>query len=111
MGPGTPVVAKILANVQPRSHNDYVALQHDIDYLSSNEPIISDINAMLRGNNDLDGIALKLGLGARVVADILLGPYHKLSHFNDPNQGDQSEKRAQLELISGSKLWNPFYWK
>jgi hypothetical protein len=112
LGPGTPVVDKIINNVRPKSHNDYVALQHDIDYLSTDEPLKSDLNAVLRGNNSPDGLALKLGLGGRMIGDLLLGPFHSISHFNNKNTTDPNTKllQEQLQLISGSQAWNPFYW-
>lgn len=99
--------------MQPRSPNDFVALQHDIDYLSGNEPILSDINAIMRGNNSLDGLVLKLGLGARTVADILAGPYHRITHFNGSKYkgAELTQLQKELETISGSRTWNPFYWK
>lgn len=109
LGPGTDVVGKILSNVGAKSPNDYVAMQHDIDYLSGREPIISDINAILRANNSPDGLALKLGLGSRVVADILAGPFHKVTHFNK-EAGLSKEEVHQLEMISGSSAWNPGFW-
>lgn len=110
LGPGTDVVGKILSNTGAKSPNDYVAMQHDIDYLSGREPIASDINAILRANNSPDGLALKLGLGSRVVGDILAGPFHKLTHFNKES-GLSQEYIHQLEMISGSSAWNPAFWQ
>ncbi len=109
LGPGTKVVQKIYSGVQPASYNDYVARNHDIDYISNKEPIIADIKAILKSGPGLDGMALRLGLSARALVDFLSlpMPWHKYTHFNKSLTGsDEQDTVLQQELrrfVSGGK--------
>jgi len=71
LGPGTHVISNILNNKQPTSYTDYVAMLHDIDYLSNGGQDHADAVAMSRADNSLQGFAMKFGLGARVFASTL----------------------------------------
>lgn len=72
MGPGTHVIGNILNDIVPKSKTDAVALIHDIDYLTNEEPIISDFRAMSKAEWDLEGLAMRTGLGIRSVVDALM---------------------------------------
>lgn len=101
MGPGTHVVDRVLRRVKPTSHNDTLALRHDLDYLDRNkEPIISDLRAIMKSDASLQGAAMKIGLGLRSAFDFLehLHPLGtRFSHING---------RTDKLPISDSTLFN-----
>lgn len=101
MGPGTHVIDKIMNNIKPVDYNDLVAQQHDIDYLTDEEPILSDIQAILNSRSGLNGVALRLGLTIRTVLDILLMPLglHKYTHFNKSQTGNLAEDRKMQNYL------------
>lgn len=87
MGPGTHVINRLQKRMAPLSHTDSVAMYHDIDYLSKQEPILSDVKAILRTDNSLQGWAMRFGLGARSALDALLHilPIPNFTHINGRN--------------------------
>jgi hypothetical protein len=91
-GPRNSLIWQVMNNVQPKSYTDFVAREHDIDYLTDDEPILADIKAIYKSDWSLPGWIMKLGLGARAIADILLleTPYHKYTHFNSSYTGSKS---------------------
>jgi len=86
MGPGTHVVKRVLGKVKPSSYTDQIALRHDLDYLDNNkEPIVSDIKAIIKTDNSLQSLAMRVGLTTRSIFDILehLAPFGtRYSHIN-----------------------------
>lgn len=84
MGPGTHVITKILNGVLPKSETDLIAMYHDIDYLTNEEPIFSDMRAIGKTEFNLQGIAMRAGLGMRSVADAFLHltPFKNIAHLN-----------------------------
>lgn len=82
MGPGTHVIDNIFKRIKPTSQPDAVALQHDVDYLFDKEPIISDLRAIVRSDNSLQGMTMKIGLGARSIADYLIHTNPVLNYFD-----------------------------
>lgn len=89
MGPGTHAVERILTGVKPTSEVDAIAQLHDIDFLTGDEPIWSDIKAMSRtfgtsNPNSLQATAMRLGLGARSIFDLIEHVFtgSRLSHIN-----------------------------
>lgn len=106
LGPGTNIRNKIYGNFLPTTRNDYVARQHDIDYIGDHEPIYGDIKAIIKSGPGWDGVAMRLGLGFRTVADAVLYPFglHKLTHVNrsiNGNKYDDERLRAELEQYIG----------
>lgn len=89
MGPGTHVVERIKAGLRPTSKVDAIALRHDIDYLTNEEPIISDMRAILATFNNSEVLSyqatvMRLGLGLRSAADLLMHmiPVKNPTHIN-----------------------------
>lgn len=85
MGPGTHIITNILNGKKPVSETDAIALQHDIDYLTSEEPIFSDLRAIYKSGFDLQGIAMKTGLGLRTIVDALLHTTPFIPNFTHIN--------------------------
>lgn len=112
LGPGTNVIEKILQGVQPNGHNDYVAQQHDIDYLSNNDPLGSDISAIISTDNSPDGLALKLGLGARVVSDLLSRPFGLQQHtrWNKSETGNPKLDHELQDQLRDFTVKDPISW-
>lgn len=81
---------------------DSIAMQHDIDYLTKTEPIISDFKAIVRGfaqgGVSLSNIALILGLSGRSAVDRYVHklPVRNFTHIN----GDLDEERDAKLLES-----------
>jgi len=102
MGPGTHVVDRVFQGVRPTSQPDSVALQHDIDYLTKEEPIISDLRAIVRSNNSFQGQIMKAGLMSRSIADAFfhMNPIANLLHINPThiNNRTDSLKYTDSEL-------------
>lgn len=67
-GPGTHIVSNILNKVKPSNRTDAVTLKHDIDYMlatNRHEAFAADYRAVMQADNDLPGIATKIGLTGR----------------------------------------------
>jgi len=83
-------------------------MYHDIDYLSQNEPIFSDIRAIRDNITDwsLNGVALKLGLTARSLLDALYhiapGLYFNPTHINGRND-DYNMSDEELVMFLRNK--------
>ncbi len=103
MGPGTHIEERILKNIRPTTHIDQVAMEHDIDYLSDNEPIISDYKAILKtivAHNlyeQVQGAIMRYGLTLRSIYDGILHllPLPNIAHINTP-----SNKYKQLQQLA-----------
>lgn len=65
MGPGTNIVTRLYNNILPVNRNDAVTLLHDLDYISTLDPIIADDKAISELDYTISGIAGKLGLTLR----------------------------------------------
>jgi hypothetical protein len=112
MGPGTHVVDRVFKRQPPQSHNDLVALRHDIEYLDKNrEPILSDIKAIAKSDSTIEGLAMKLGLTTRAIVDTLehIYPWNtRISHINGRtdrlNMGDD-ELIMKLNDIIDEEGW------
>lgn len=99
LGPGTDVWNRVNNKSRPVSKADRAALDHDINYIlhpnSVPNAAIDDIIAMNESGWELDGIALKLGLGARIVGNILtLG---QLFNYNKSNSKTSVQKGKLLQ--------------
>jgi hypothetical protein len=90
MGPGTHIITKILNGVKPNSKTDAIAMIHDIDYLTQEEPIYSDLRAIFQSGFDLEGLVMKTGLGMRSVLDALMHimPINNITHINGRQYND-----------------------
>jgi hypothetical protein len=91
MGPGTNIIAKVLAKTKPYNRTDSVAREHDIDYLTNTEPIISDVKAIANSLSHPDSgtLPMLIGLSARSILDMMMHPISSLSednitHMNTP---------------------------
>lgn len=90
MGPGTHAVKRIMNDVKPNGPVDSIAQLHDVDFLTDDEPIYSDLKAIARANQvtdyryQLQASAMKLGLGTRSMVDALLHltPFPNITHIN-----------------------------
>jgi len=98
-GPGTHVAYNILNNILPTSKTDYVARQHDIDYLkSSGDPfqaMIDDAKAIARSDFSLEGLAMKTGLFSRMAGSLYTG----FNSFNFNQNNDTHEFNRQKGAI------------
>lgn len=73
---------------------------HDIDYLTEEEPIISDIRAMKSAEFNLEGLAMRTGLGIRSVVDALLHIMPLIPNFTHINGRKPDDiNMSQEELI------------
>lgn len=93
-GPGTHVVSNIMRGIKPTSTTDLVALEHDLDYYVDHEPITSDIKAIYNSDFSAEGVAMKVGLAGRSVADVI---WHSspLSYFGNPTHINEPKKITQ----------------
>ncbi len=90
MGPGTRIMTRILSHIRPTTHVDKVALEHDLDYITDKEPILSDLKAILKTFNPdsflefAQAISMRSGLLLRSVIDGLfhLTPFSNPTHIN-----------------------------
>jgi hypothetical protein len=109
MGPGTHVIDRILKGVAPTSYTDAVALQHDIDYLTDKDPIISDLKAIWLADNTMQGVVMKTGLVARSVVDLLTRPIGgwKINGRTDTLPMQSDELAMKLRELVKNNNWEP----
>lgn len=107
LGPGTPIVSNIINKVRPKSINDAVALQHDIDYLSGENRYWSDLKAIYRSKPGLDGTALRLGLSVRMLLDLITSgtPLNRFVRFDGGPLGPTENAELAAELTDLAKEW------
>jgi len=104
MGPFTPIESNILNGIRPKSYNDKIAMYHDIDYLSNEEPIMSDLKAIALSDNSIEGNTMKLGLTARSILDAYyhINPWSYIftnpTHINGSEGTDQEIRTKQDQL-------------
>lgn len=89
MGPGTDVAQRLEHGHKPVDHDDFVSLQHDIDYLGASNPIDiyrADFEAISRYKYDFHGLVGKSGLIAK---DAFLSPLSQIFfQGNDPRKAE-----------------------
>jgi hypothetical protein len=87
--------------VQPTSYIDSIAREHDIDYLTDEEPIYSDIRAILKTDNSIQGWAMRLGLTARSLADAVMHllPFKNFTHINGRSDKLQISTPALVKML------------
>lgn len=90
MGPGTDIKGRISRGVRPTTHIDEIAMKHDLDYSTSREPILSDIDAIIAtkvAHNPIEiiqAMVMRYGLTIRSVYDLLFHilPIENPLHIN-----------------------------
>jgi len=109
LGPGTDIEGRIDRGVTPTTHIDEIAMQHDLDYITNQEPIKSDIQAIAKigkihsFSELVQAIVMTYGLTVRSSIDLImhLFPFTNITHINKPGN-----KRFN-ELTQKSKLLKP----
>lgn len=96
LGPGTHIIKNILLNTKPTSRIDAIAMQHDIEYLSDGEKFESDFRAMVKADNSLQGVLMKIGLTSRIAIDAFLHMFGSQFHLNDNSSGITALQQQQL---------------
>lgn len=95
-GPGTHVIAKLKADIQPANKTDFVTLLHDIDYLRTaglpEKQRAADARALFYAPLDLPGVATNLGLLSRNFFGLT---------FNAPIKGLTAAETRQV----GEQVW------
>lgn len=107
LGPGTPVVTNIINRIKPVDRNDAVAMQHDIDYLKGDNRYWSDLKAIFRSQPGFAGMALRLGLTVRMIADMLTAysPLNGLVRFDRPLLEPTNNEALVKVLENEAKDW------
>ncbi len=110
MGPGTPIIDRLYQGVIPVDHVDEVAMYHDIDYTTSEEPIFSDLRA-IAGSFKVDTFkelveaeAMRLGLGVRSIVDAIL---HTLPFMPNVTHINEELGVSKEDLLTLAKQLKP----
>lgn len=78
MGPGTHIVERVNNRVMPTNKTDFVALLHDIDYLTNAGSHIgtakADLKAIWNADAGAVGTIMRIGLLTRLIANL---PFNK----------------------------------
>lgn len=109
MGPGTHVIQRIIDGMKPTSYTDSIAQQHDIDFLTQKEPILSDLTAIMKTDNSFQSFIMRLGLGARSVADYLIhvNPYvPNITHINKRTDTMDLTDEELVQFLNGKLAIN-----
>jgi hypothetical protein len=85
--------------IRPKSHNDALALKHDVEYLTSGEKFSEDWYAIKNSDWSMEGVAMKAGLSLRIIGD-------SLSHINPliPKIHLNSKEDIDKEVLKEVKL-------
>jgi len=81
MGPFTDVNNRIAHGHQPVDHDDFVSMQHDLDYEAANnmaDIYLADIKAIAAYKNDFHGLLGKTGL---ILKDLIVPPIAQMPLF------------------------------
>jgi len=107
MGPGTHVVSRLIRGITPTDPVDALAMQHDLDYLTDEEPIFSDLRAILRSYTTppkffLKALAMRFGLGLRTLVDALLHALDipNVTHLNYDLRSLDKELFNRLQMVA-----------
>jgi len=107
MGPGTHIVERLIRGIKPTDPVDAIAMWHDLDYLTDEEPIFSDLRAILRTYSvpfEYSGkaLAMRLGLTFRSFLDLAehaLG-ISSVTHLNTDFRSRYTDVYNQLQKIA-----------